>query len=75
MNRTDVRNGNFDSGFGTGIGRMYPGAGLPERVTAEYQAESCLAPPTEERLVLRLRRKADGALAVLKAAMERVGLL
>ena len=31
MNRTDVRNGNFDSGFGTGIGRMYPGAGLLER--------------------------------------------
>ena len=31
MNRMDVRNGNFDSGFGTGIGQIYPGAGLPER--------------------------------------------
>ena len=55
---------NFLSGF----------APLPEEITLPpsfletYEVESCLAPPAEGRLVLRLRRKADGALAVLKAA-------
>ena len=44
------------------------GVTLPERVVKEYEPESCLAPPEDGRLVLRLRRKADGALAVLKAA-------
>ena len=45
MNRMDVRNGNFDSGFGTGIGRIYPGAGLPERGRpGRGQAPACLAP-------------------------------
>ena len=44
------------------------GAALPERVAKEYAPESCLAPPAEGRLVLRLRRRADGAPAVLKAA-------
>ena len=55
---------NFLSGF----------APLPEEITLPpsfletYEVESCLAPPAEGRLVLRLRRRADGAPAVLKAA-------
>ena len=40
---------------------------LPERVSAAYEAEACLAGPADGRLVLRLRRKSDGAPAVLKA--------
>ena len=31
------------------------GAALPGRVVKEYAPESCLAPPAEGRLVLRLR--------------------
>ena len=44
------------------------GAALPERILWEYEAQSCLAEPRDGRLVLRLRRKSDGVLAVLKAA-------
>ena len=43
------------------------GVTLPERVVKEYEPESCLAPPEDGRLVLRLRRVSDGALVVLKA--------
>ena len=44
------------------------GAALPERILWEYEAQSCLAEPRDGRLVLRLRRKSDGVLVVLKAA-------
>ena len=43
------------------------GITLPERISSVYEANSCLSPPSEARLVLRLRRVSDGALVVLKA--------
>ena len=43
------------------------GIALPERISSAYEADSCLSPPVEGRLVLRLRRVSDGALVVLKA--------
>ena len=39
---------------------------LPERILEDYVPDSCLA-RREDRLVLRLRRRSDGALFVLKA--------
>ena len=43
------------------------GAALPERITSAYDAESCLRRREDGGWTLRLRRRADGALYVLKA--------
>ena len=43
------------------------GATLPERISSEYDAESCLRRREDGGWTLRLRRRADGALYVLKA--------
>ena len=54
--------------FLSGFTPLPEGIALPRRLTADYEAESCLSGPGDGRLVLRLRRKADGASVVLKAA-------
>lgn len=41
---------------------------LPQRILADYEADSCLSQKEDGRLTLRLRRKADGQWIVLKAA-------
>lgn len=43
------------------------GAALPERISSAYDAESCLRRREDGGWTLRLRRRADGALYVLKA--------
>ena len=61
--------------FLSGFTPLPEGSALPRRLTADYEAESCLSGPEDGRLVLRLRRKADGASVVLKAApVDRVRL-
>ena len=44
------------------------GMALPRRILADYQVESCLGHKEDGRLILRLRRKSDGKLVILKAA-------
>lgn len=46
------------------------GITLPDRIAADYEAESCLSPPRDGHLVLRLRRRSDSGLVVLKTAGE-----
>lgn len=41
---------------------------LPNRILAEYEADSCLGNKEGGRLILRLRQKSDGRWFVLKAA-------
>ena len=50
---------------------LAPGRGgraPPRRIRADYQVESCLGHKEDGRLILRLRRKSDGKLVILKAA-------
>ena len=54
--------------FLSGFSPLPEGTVLPDRILSGYAADSCLAGPEEGRLVLRLRRRGDGALMVLKAA-------
>lgn len=44
------------------------GVVLPNRILAEYEADSCLGNKEDGRLILRLRQKSDGRWFVLKAA-------
>lgn len=54
--------------FLSGFTPLPEGAALPGRILADYAAESCLSSSEEGRTVLRMRKKSDGSLAVLKAA-------
>ena len=55
------------SDFLRGFTPVPEGAALPERISSAYDAESCLRRREDGGWTLRLRRRADGALYVLKA--------
>ena len=55
------------SDFLCGFTPVPEGAALPERISSAYDAESCLRRREDGGWTLRLRRRADGALYVLKA--------
>ena len=60
----------IQEGFLSAFSPLPEGVTLPERIGEDYEVESCLACREDGRLVLRLRRRADGAPMVLKITAE-----